>query len=249
MKFSILTSTYNSEKTVLDTVESVANQTYEDFEHIVVDSLSDDKTKDIVGQNGKNIKFYSEKDKGIYDAMNKGIEKSKGEIIGILNSDDYFYSKDVLEKVNDVFEKTDADIVYGNVIYIDSKDKDKIVRIWKTSKINKIKVWLGWMMPHPGIFVKREVYENLGKFNLGYKISADYDFILRIIKENKFKKVFLDKNLVKMRTRGISDGNILERLKMWQEGNLIFKSHFGIYPFWFFITRPLIKLKQFLIRG
>jgi glycosyltransferase involved in cell wall biosynthesis len=246
MKFSIITATYNSENTVLETLNSVAKQSFGEFEHLIIDSKSDDRTLEIAEKNGENIKIYSEKDSGIYDAMNKGINLSTGEIIGILNSDDFFYSNDVLQEVNDVFEKKGADVVYADIVYVDKDNIEKITRIWKAGEFSKWKIWFGWIVPHPAVFVKKSVYEKKGFFDLNFKVSADYDFLLRVIKDKEIKKERLDKVLVKMRTGGKSDSSFLNRLKDWHELCLIFKKNYGIYPFWFFITRPLIKIHQIL---
>lgn len=247
MKFSIITPTFNSQKTIIDTLRSVKNQKNVDFEHIVIDGSSSDQTIQIIKNFDEKIKIISEKDYGVFDAMNKGILTSTGEIIAILNSDDFFISNDVLLKIQDEFIKTDTDIAYGSIKYINKINSSKIIRVWNPGKLQKWKLWFGWSIPHPAVFIKKNVYEKIGKFDLNFKIASDYDFILRIFKDESLKIQYINLSCVAMRTGGISDQGIIARIKMMHETCLVFKKNFKIYPTWFFVTRPLIKLHQFLI--
>lgn len=249
MKFSIITPTYNSEKTVKDTLQSVSDQEFKDFEHVIVDGLSKDKTLEICHGAGENIQIFSESDRGIYDAMNKGIEKSKGEILGILNSDDFYFDSSVLKKVSEIFEKSDLDIVFGDIVYINPENISRTVRVWRTSNVKKWKLWLGWIMPHPAVFVRREVYEKLGSFDLNFRTAADYDFLLRCCLDKEIKMAHLENFLVKMRTGGNSDGGFVRRMKGIHEVCLVFKKNTGVYSFWFFVTRILIKIPQVFVKS
>lgn len=244
MQISIITPTYNSEKTLQETIDSIKKQKDVEYEHLVIDNLSNDSTLEICRKN--NIKYISQKDLGIYDAMNKGIKNTEGEIIGIVNSDDVYIEETILKEVIDVFNEKKVDIVYGNIVYTDRFNVHKIKREWKTGPIKNIFVWLGWIMPHTAVFVRRDVYDAMGLFDINYKISADYDFLIRLISSKKYAFYFLDKIIVKMKTGGISDQKLFKRIKEWHICAVIFKKYYKVYPFWFFITRPLLKIKQFL---
>lgn len=244
MLISIITPTYNSQKTLQDTIDSIKKQKDIEYEHLIVDNLSTDSTLEICKKN--NVNFISQKDLGVYDAMNIGIKNTKGEIVSILNSDDAYAGDKVLKEILKIFNEKRVDIVYGNIVYVNRFNLDKITRVWRTGSIKNILIWLGWIMPHPAVFVKRSVYNEIGLFDIDYKISADYDFLIRTISSNrKYKFYFLDKVVVKMQTKGMSDQKLFKRIKEWHICANIFKKHYKIYPFWFFITRPLIKIGQF----
>lgn len=203
MKVSIITVTYQSEKTLKDTLESVLKQTYSNYEHIIVDGKSKDATMQIVKQyeakyEGK-LKYISEKDKGIYDAMNKGIQMATGDIIGILNSDDIYAKETVLETIVNTFEQTNCDGTYANLIFMDAETMTKPQRIWKspTGKLED-----GWHPAHPTLYLKREVYDQIGLFNLQYKIVADYDFMIRMLKNKQIHLEYIDEDIIYMRARG-----------------------------------------------
>lgn len=203
MKVSIITVTYQSEKTLKDTLESVLKQTYSNYEHIIVDGKSKDATMQIVKQyeakyEGK-LKYISEKDKGIYDAMNKGIQMATGDIIGILNSDDIYAKETVLETIVNTFEQTNCDGTYANLIFMDAETMTKPQRIWKspTGKLED-----GWHPAHPTLYLKKEVYDQIGLFNLQYKIVADYDFMIRMLKNKQIHLEYIDEDIIYMRARG-----------------------------------------------
>lgn len=221
MKISIIIPTYNSEKTITDTLESIKNQTYKDVEVIVVDGLSKDKTLEIVkGFSDKiNIKIISEKDDGLYDAMNKGIKIASGDIVHILNSDDYYTKDSVLETIVNVFTKNkETEMLYGDIEYFDKDNKKNITRTWKTGEYSDIKLNGGWIIPHPALFLRRSLYERVDNiFDTRLKIAADYEFILRFLKVYKIKPFYLPEILVSMRTGGVSDGNLSSKMKGWKE--------------------------------
>lgn len=244
MKFSIVTATYNSEGTLKDTLDSVYNQTFKDSEHLIIDGVSKDRTLQICEEHISKPRVVSEQDKGLYDAMNKGIRLSEGEIVGILNSDDFYFDDRVLEKVNDAFEKEKADVVYGNIVYVNQDNISKSSRFWRPSKVRRWKLWLGWTIPHPAVFVRKGVYEKIGLFDLAFRVAADYDLLLRIMLDRQVRMAHLNETLVSMRTGGVSDAGWKGRARGLHQVCLSFKKNVGIYPFWFFLTRPLIKLHQ-----
>ena len=213
MKISIITATSNSQNFITTNLNSINNQTYKNFEHIIVDNNSQDKTLEIIKNNGKNIKIISEKDNGIYDAFNKGIDLSNGEIISIINSDDYFADEKVLEEVSKVFANYDVDIVYGDLKYVKRENLNKIVRYWKSNSYVSNSFQNGWAPPHPTFFVKKKIYENLGKYKLNLGNSADFELMFRFLEKNNIKSFYLNKLLVIMRTGGVSNNNYFEILK------------------------------------
>ena len=174
MKVSIITATYNSERTIKDAVASVTGQTYKGVEHIIIDGASTDRTINLLELYGHRGPKISEADGGIYDAMNKGVSMAGGDIIGILNSDDFYSDTHVIEKVVKAFEETGCDAVYGDLVYIDGKQSNKVVRTWVAGSYNKKQFYKGWMPPHPTVFIKKEVYEKVEHLQSGgYPNSFD----------------------------------------------------------------------------
>lgn len=222
MKISIITATFNSEKTLRDTLESVLNQTYDDYEHIIIDGLSKDKTMEIVKEyekryNGK-LRYVSEKDTGLYDAMNKGIKMATGDIIGILNSDDMYAHNKVLEEIVNKFKETACDGTYANLVFMDEETMKVPQRIWKHPKGNYKK---GWHPAHPTLYLKKEVYDKVGTFNLDYRIAADYDFMIRMMKQEDIKLEYIDDYLVYMRTGGTSTDGFKGYKKNLKESHMV----------------------------
>ncbi len=246
MKVTIITATYNSSATLTDTLDSVANQHYKNVEHLVIDGLSTDDTLDIAKRSPHVTAIFSEADKGIYDAMNKGITRSKGDIIGILNSDDFYFDSNVLTRVVETFQRTGCDAVYGDLIYVDQKNTNKIIRYWKSGRYKHGSFKWGWMPPHPTFFVKRELYEKWGNFNLQLKTSADYELMLRLIHKHQIRLEYISSVLVKMRTGGVSNISLSNRLKANTEDNLAWSIN-NLRPFWFTLyLKPLKKITQFI---
>lgn len=247
MKISIITATYNSSKTIKDTVVSVLNQKYTNIEHIIVDGNSQDNTLEII-QNITNrvTKIISEPDKGIYDAMNKGIDLVTGDIVGILNSDDFYSSDDIISDIIDVFQRTNCDAIYGDLEYIDANDSNKTIRHWKSKAYTKGLFKRGWHPAHPTFFVKKEIYEKYGNFNLKYRIAADYEIMLRFIEKNKIKTIYLPKTMVKMRTGGASNKSLKNIIEANKECYLAWKDNgLSISPF-IFLMKPFSKIFQFI---
>lgn len=246
MIVSIVTPAYNSESTIADTMESIANQTYENIEQVVVDGKSSDRTLQIVTSHFNNVQILSESDKGIYDAMNKGVQMATGEIVGILNSDDFYANSQVIEEVMRVFEDESVDAVYGDLVYVDERDTSKVVRIWKSGEY-KLSEWKkGWMPPHPTFFVRKECYEKFGSYSLELKSSADYELMLRMCYKHKIRVAYLPKILVHMRTGGQSNASIGNRIKANREDREAWRMN-DLKPAPFTtILKPLRKITQFL---
>ena len=213
MKISIITATSNSQNFIGSNINSINDQTYKNYEHIIIDNNSQDNTLEIIKNNGKNVKIISEKDNGIYDAFNKGIDLSTGEIISIINSDDYFADEKVLEEVSKVFNNYDVDIVYGDLKYVKRGNTNKNVRYWKSNSYIPNSFQNGWAPPHPTFFVKKKIYENLGKYKLNLGNSSDFELMFRFLEKNNIKSFYLNKLMVIMRTGGLSNKNYLDIIK------------------------------------
>lgn len=209
MKVSIITVVRNNVATINDAINSVIGQTYKNIEYIVVDGASTDGTVSVVQSYTNKIdKFITEKDHGLYDAMNKGITLATGDIIGILNSDDMYFDKNVIESIVNTFREKKTDSVFGDLHYVDKNNTDKVMRYWKTSNFRPGSFAKGWHPPHPSFFVKKEVYEKYGLYDLELSISADFDLMLRLLEKHQISSVHLPKILVKMRTGGQSNNNL-----------------------------------------
>lgn len=216
MKISIITATYNSGVTLRDTMESVLGQDYADFEHIIVDGCSKDNTLDIVRElepryEGR-LKWISEPDKGIYDAMNKGILMASGDVIGLLNSDDFYTSPDVLSTVDCEIREFDA--VYGDVHYVDPRDTATPVRFYSSAPFRRWKMRLGFMPAHPSFYCRRTVYTRYGLFDRDFKVAADFEQLLRLIYVNRIFTKYIPKDFVTMRTGGASSSGIESHKKI-----------------------------------
>jgi glycosyltransferase involved in cell wall biosynthesis len=227
MKISIITVVWNNKKTIKDAIDSVLSQTYKNIEYIIVDGASTDGTVEIVQSYGDKInKFISEKDKGLYDAMNKGIALATGDIIGILNSDDFYIDSYVIEKVVKEFEEKDVNSVYADLVFVKPENLHKTVRYYDSSHFNPTKFAYGWMPAHPTFFVKREVYEKYGVFRTDLKIGADFDILARFLYTHKISYSYMKEVLVKMRVGGVSTSfssiwyNNIEQLRVCKENGI-----------------------------
>ena len=244
MKISIITVCYNSEETISDTIQSVLSQDYKDVEYIIVDGKSTDRTLEIIQSINNGIKLISEKDQGMYDAMNKGINIASGDVIGILNADDIYKNSQVLTKVMDAF-KANVSIVYGDIEYVKYNDLSKVVRKWKAGVFRSGKFKWGWMPPHPGFFIKKSCYESFGLFNLNLSTSADYELMLRMLEVHHLSCNYIPKTITSMRVGGASNSSLKNRLIANRNDKKAWTIH-PINPFWFtFILKPLRKLPQF----
>lgn len=230
MKISIITATWNSGETLRDTLESVLSQSFQDFEHIIVDGLSRDNTLEIVRElepryKGR-LKIVSEKDKGLYDAMNKGIAMAEGDVIGILNSDDFYTSSDVLQRVADEIGVVDA--VYGDIHYVNSDNLSKCVRYYSSKGFKRWKMRLGFMPAHPSFYCRRAVYARYGLFDLDFKVAADFEQLLRLIFVNRIYTKYIPIDFVTMRTGGASSSGFKSHKTIIRDHMLAYKKN-GIY--------------------
>ena len=213
MKISIITVVYNNKDTIKDAMNSVLLQEYDDLEYIIVDGASTDGSAEAIKEAIKkyperSIKFISEKDNGIYDAMNKGIGLATGDMIGMLNSDDFYINNDVISTVVNEFMTKNVDSVFADLVYVRADDLNKIVRYYSSAGFYPKKMAYGWMPAHPTFFVKKEIYERYGLYKTDYQIAADYELIARFLVKNKVSYSYIPKVLVKMRTGGVSTRNL-----------------------------------------
>ena len=215
---SIITVSFNSIRTISDTIKSVLSQIYSNIEYIIIDGSSTDGTIELVNSFGNKIsKFISEPDNGIYDAINKGIRLATGDVIGILHSDDFFYDNNVISTVAETFIKHDIDAVYGDVQFVDPKITSKIVRYYSSKHFNTGKFKYGFMPAHPSFYVRRELYEKLGFYKTDYKIAADFELLIRFLHVNRIKCKYLEMPFVSMRTGGISNTSIWSNITLNKE--------------------------------
>ncbi len=248
LRISIITVTFNSSATIKDTLESVRTQTHPNIEHIVIDGSSTDNTMEIVTSYPHIVRWISEKDNGLYDAMNKGIQLATGDIVGILNSDDIYSDSNVLSKVATAFAKDNSDSVYGDLEYVSSQNVNKVVRWWKSGGFKRSNFSFGWMPPHPTFFVKLKVYKKTGLFNLALKSAADYELMLRILFKYRHDAAYIPEVLVKMKAGGVSNGSLKKRLKANKEDRMAWRIN-DLHPYFFTLyLKPLRKVFQFINR-
>jgi glycosyltransferase involved in cell wall biosynthesis len=203
---SVVTATWNSALTLPDCLASVARQSYTDKEHVIIDGASTDGTIDVIYEHINQIStFKSERDKGIYDALNKGIQLATGDVVGFLHSDDLYASDDVLTKIAEVFEDPKVCAVYGDLEYVSQKDTSKVVRRWRSKQFKPEDLGWGWMPAHPTLYVRREWYSRISGFDITYRIAADYLSVLQLFSQPDFKTVYIPEVLVTMRTGGASN--------------------------------------------
>jgi glycosyltransferase involved in cell wall biosynthesis len=246
MLISIITATFNSAATVAETMQSVEAQDYPHIEHIVVDGHSQDDTLEIIEQYPHTATLISEKDEGIYDAMNKGIRAATGDIIGILNSDDIYAHEKVISKVARVFLDPGVQACYADIQYTDAQNTSRITRTWKAGAYNEKSFYWGWMPPHPGFFVRKAVYDQVGLFDTSLRSAADYEMMLRILVKRKMKAVYIPEVIVKMRTGGMSNASVKNRIRANREDRAAWRLN-GLKPYFFTLyLKPLRKITQFL---
>ncbi|CNE67360.1 glycosyltransferase [Yersinia nurmii] len=246
MKVSIITATYNSEKTIIDTLLSLEKQTHLDIEYIIIDGASKDNTLKVIDRNSTRVStIISEPDKGIYDALNKGILAATGDIIGFLHSDDLLADSNVIADVVATFKNNGCDAVYGDLQYVARDNIDHVIRCWKSGEFHPRKMQYGWMPPHPTFYMKRELYERLGSFDLSFKISADYDSLTRYIISHQIKLAYLPRVLTKMRVGGISNRSVKNMILKSKEDIKIMKKQALFWPV-SLICKNLSKIPQFI---
>ena len=252
MKISIITATYNSGKTVTDTLESVLHQSYNDFEYLIIDGASKDDTMTIVKEyeprfEGR-LRYISEPDNGLYDAMNKGINMATGDVVGILNSDDFYTSDDALQVIADAFSNNDIDATYGDIHFVNDSDLTKMVRYYSSSVFRRSLMRYGMMPAHPSFYCKRDVYERYGSFDTSYRVAADFENLLRLIFVNRIKTQYIPKDFVTMRTGGMSTAGLGSRTQIMHDHLRAMKQN-GVYSNVFLLSlRYFYKIYE-LLRG
>lgn len=246
-KVSIVTATYNSSEFIADCIESVNRQTYTSIEHIIVDGASKDNTVAIIqGMTNRVGKLISEPDKGIYNAMNKGLKLATGDIIGILNSDDFYNTDNAIMKVVKAMEKNNTDSLYGNLYYVDQENPDIIKRKWVTGAYNEKKGFRsGWHPAHPSFFVKKSVYETHGYFDETFKIAADFELMLRFLERHRISSTYLNETLVRMRLGGESNKALKNNYLGNKECIQAFKNNNIPVSFLYPFLRLVPKIKQY----
>jgi glycosyltransferase len=247
-KISIVTVSYNADETLADCIESVASQSI-DIEHILIDGGSEDGTVRVAEAYSSNLALIvSEPDRGVYDAMNKGIQRATGDIIGILNADDVYYSDQSLTRVMDAFARSNIAACYGNLVYVDRSDLSKVTRYWKSGIFAPEKFYWGWMPPHPAFFVRRELYEQHGLFRLDMGSAADYELMLRFLLKYRAAVGYVPEVLVRMRAGGVSNTSIANRLKANRMDRMAWTVN-DIHPYpWTTYLKPARKLGQWYSR-
>ncbi len=247
MKVSIITVCYNSASTIDDTIQSILSQDYEDIEYLIIDGVSSDNTLEIANKYSAKIAIIrSEPDKGMYDAINKGIQLCTGDIVGILNADDIYIDNKVIEEVVSKMRNENADSLYSDLYYVATEDTNKVIRNWVSGKYNRQKFLYGWMPPHPTFFVKKSAYEKYGVFNLDLNSAADYELMLRFLFKNKLSTCYLSRPLVRMRVGGMSNVSLANRIKANKEDRKAWRMN-GLRPRpYTMLLKPLRKIIQYV---
>lgn len=248
MKVSIITATYNSEQTISDTLKSLEQQTYHNIEYIIIDGASKDNTLDVIKSNCHRVsKVISEPDKGIYDALNKGINIATGDIVGFLHSDDLFAYPDAVKDIVKTFIDNQSDAVYADLQYVSKCDVNSVVRYWKSGNYTLDKINRGWMPPHPTFYMKNSCYKKFGLFDLSFRIAADYDSILRYLYLNKISMSYLPKVTIKMRVGGESNRDLTNiLLKTREDIRALKNSNVPWFPA--LLIKNISKIPQFIKR-
>lgn len=253
MKVSIITVAYNSEQTLGDTISSVLRQTYKDIEYIIVDGLSNDGTIEVIKRFeplfGHRLRWVSEKDRGIYDAMNKGVQMATGDVVGIVNSDDFLTDDTVIERMVSLFPE-DAGAVYGDVHFVRQERLDKCIRYYSGRIFRPWLVRIGYLPPHPSLYVRRELFDKYGYYDASLRISADFELIARLCYKNNIPMKYLHIDFVTMRTGGASTRSWSNRL-LGAEENLKACRNNGIGTNWLLICLkyPIKYIQSLIIRN
>ena len=244
LKISIITVCFNAENTIKSCIDSVKSQNYTNIEYIVIDGASTDKTINIVNNYAHFVDhFVSEPDRGIYDAMNKGIKLATGDIIGMLNADDYFADNSVLTNIAEAFCKYNTDIIYGDLDYIN--EKGRIVRKWRSGQFSRRKLEFGWMPPHPTFYCRRNLFERYGFYRLDYGTAADYELMSRYLYVNKLTVFYLNMVIIKMKLGGKSNKSIAARVKALFYDLKAMRNNGITLPFLALIVKPVRKITQY----
>lgn len=245
VRISLVTISYNAEHTIQKCIDSVIRQSYKNIEYLVIDGNSSDATPDIILRNSSHIDYFkSEPDKGIYDAMNKGIMQATGDVVGLLNADDYFANNNVLSDIAASFALSNSDLLYADLDYVNPDGK--IIRKWRSGNFALRKFNWGWMPPHPTFYARRELYDHFGLYNASYGTAADYELMLRFMYLNKASVCYLNKVIVKMTLGGVSNQNLFNRALAWKyDFKAMGKNKISI-PILAILLKPLRKITQFI---
>lgn len=246
LKISIITVAYNAEAYIEETIQSVLGQSYNNIEYIIIDGQSTDNTISICKKYEDQIHtIVSEPDKGLYDAMNKGIQLASGDIIGMLNADDFYENDAVIAKVANAFKNEKVDALYGDLVYVAPSNTSQIVRKWTSGEFQKQSFLKGWMPPHPTFFIRKKHYTQFGGYSLKLTSSADYELMLRMLYKEQLKPFYINEVLVRMRTGGVSNASLKNRLRANKEDKQAWEMN-GFKPSALtFIRKPLSKITQF----
>jgi glycosyltransferase len=245
MKISVITVSYNSAETIADTLRSVAAQQHPDLEHIVIDGGSSDATLSLVAKYGSHVAtLVSEPDRGIYDAMNKGLARATGDIVGFLNADDVFADRNALEAIDGAMR--DADVAYGDLVYVSARDSGQVVRSWIAGSYSASRLKWGWMPPHPTFYIRRAAFPDLA-FDHQLRIAADYGFMLRCLRRSGIRVAYVPKVLVHMRMGGASNRSLRALWRKSREDLIAIRDN-GLAGWLTLVAKNLRKLPQFIKR-
>lgn len=238
---------FNNSTQIQHCLESIAKQNYPLLEHIIIDGGSKDGTVEIIKKHaGANTQWISEKDKGMYDALNKGIRMATGEVVGVLHSDDLFAHENVITLIAAAFEDEDIEVVYGDIKYVSKYNTEKVIRYWHAGAFHRWKLIFGWMPPHTSVFVKKDIYERFGFFNTSFKIASDYEMMLRLFSTHRVQVLYIPEVLVLMRAGGISNRNLEGILLKSKEDLRALKISNRFFPWLTLFCKNIRKIPQFL---
>lgn len=247
MKISIVTVTYNAAQFIENCLRSVIEQNHPDIEYLVIDGCSEDSTLSILSRyNAEITQIVTEKDQGMYDALNKGIRMASGQVVGLLNADDFFADKNVVANISRAFETSEADVLYGDLWYVDQHDTNKVLRKWKSKPYTPGMFQWGWMPAHPTFYAKRELFEKWGPYRLDMGSAADYELMLRFMHQHQARSVYLPELMVKMRAGGMSNSSVENRLKANRADLEAMRINGIRFPKVAAFLKPLRKIPQFL---
>ena len=248
MSITLITPVWNNAATIGQCLSSIAEQTVP-CQHILVDGVSTDGTLEVIRQHqGPNTLVISEPDKGMYDAINKGLKHATEDIVGVLNADDYYPTPDVLQLVSEVFVDPSVDATYGDLLYVDRVDIDKVIRTWKSGDYKCDRFYAGWMPPHPTFFIRRSLYEQHGGYRLDLGSAADYELMLRMLLKHNAKAAYVPQVLVHMRNEGMSNASLKNRIKANRFDRQAWRVN-GLTPRpWTLLAKPLGKLGQWFVK-
>ncbi|MFB1489931.1 MULTISPECIES: glycosyltransferase family 2 protein [unclassified Thiocapsa] len=247
MKISVVTTTCCCAETIGDCLASVASQTYSNREHVVIDAASRDGTLEILrGHRDQLAVLVSEPDGGIYDGLNKGIDRASGEVVGFLHADDVFAGPDVLTRVADAFSAPGVDAVYGDLVYVAREDTLRVIRYWRSGEYRRSRLRWGWAPPHPTLYLRRSLYERFGGFDLRYGIAGDYDLMLRMLMQLSGRVVYVPEVLVRMRVGGVSNRSLKHLLQKSREDYRILRAN-AVGGLGSLAWKNLSKVPQFIV--